>query len=535
MFFYERQPKTVQSPLHAGVPIVLAFDEASADVSPRFQVTIADAFDGSARHLFALSVAPLPEDLLRALRLVPATPNLWMVFDLVVVRSGQHNQLPVDILRLLLGLRIRNTKVISADGHFKRYARPQPAQNARVLFLFPGLFCPAELGSHQRACALVLKFLEIGYNVDIIVQSAHVKNINTRQQYFDLLSPNVTHVVVPKALKSERRLQYEALCADQSIKPSFPLTLSERATHVATPAMKAAIKAQLNARPYTTVLSSYGWFYEIFRDDALFSGTRRPKLVVDTHDAHWMRLTQHLDAAATAVFDMEEERALEISVLETFDHILAISERDKEVFTEDFGFSNVTNLPVSYTGGDFNTRPKREGRPLRFGFIGSGMDANRKALDYLLREWWPDIHAFSPDSPLLIGGQIAKDPHVQDAIFLKDEIEPVGFVDFVEEYYNDIDVLLSPVLVPGGLNIKMVEGLLNKCIVMTNNLGAQPLRPLDIVTRAQTGAEVVALLSRIEDTEPDLMAAIAANFSSAKQFFKEQNHDIEKLHTVFSQ
>jgi hypothetical protein len=535
MFFYERNSTDVQGSVHAGVPIVVAFDEAIADVSPKFQAAVSNAFEGSDRPLFALSVVPLPEGFLRALHLVPATPNLWMTFDLVVARSAEHSQLPVEILRLLTGLRIRHTKAISVEGNFEPYVRPQPVQAKRVLFLFPGMFCPAELGSHQRACALVLKFLDIGYNVDIIVQSTHAKNLETRRQYFDLLSPNVTHVVTPKILKSARRLEYEALCAAQKIKPSFPLTLSERSSHVAPPAMREAVKAHLATRPYTTVLSSYGWFHEIFRDNDVFGTSPRPKLVVDTHDAHWMRLTQHLDPAAAAAFDMEAERALEISMLEAFDHILAISERDKDVFTDEYGFSNVTNLPVSYKGGDFNTRAKREGRPLRFGFIGSGMDANRQALDYLLHEWWPAIHAFSPDSPLLIGGQITKNPQVQNAIFLRDEIEPVGFVDFVEEYYNDIDILLSPVLVPGGLNIKIVEGLLNRCIVVTNDLGAQPLRPLDIVTRAQSGAEVVELLSRLEDRDSNLMAAIAANFSSAKRLFKEQKHDVEKFHSIFSQ
>jgi len=534
MFFYERQSTNEQSSVDKGVPIVLAFDADVVEDAPRFQVAVAKALEGLDRSLFALSVVPLSADLLTALRLVPAMPNLWMVFDLVVVQSAESRLLPVEILRLLIGLRIRNIKATSEDGHFKRYVRPQPAQGARVLFMFPGMFCPTELGSHQRACALVLKLLDVGYDVDIIVQSEHVRNLETRQQYFDLLSPNVTHVVTPKVLKSDRRLAYEDLCAQQKIKPGFPLTLSERSARVATPAMKEAVRAQLTARPYTTVLSSYGWFHEIMRDDDVFGTLPRPKLVVDTHDAHWLRLTEQLDPAAATTFDMQAERALEISMLQAFDHILAISERDKDVFTDDYGFSNVTNLPVSYMGGDFNTRAKREGRTLRFGFIGSGMDANRQALDYLLREWWPAIHAYSPDSPLLIGGQIAKNPQVQDAIFLRDEIEPVGFVDFVEEYYNDIDILLSPVLVPGGLNIKMVEGLLNRCIVVTNDLGAQPLRPLDIVTRAQSGPEVVELLSRLEDRDPDLIAAVEANFSRAQSLFKEQKHDVENVRAIFS-
>jgi hypothetical protein len=246
---------------------------------------------------------------------------------------------------------------------------------------------------------------------------------------------------------------------------------------------------------------------------------------------------------------MAAERAREAAALRRADGVLAISDRDLEVFRRDYGVDGAVNLPVGYLGGGAAARPRAAVTPLRFGFIGSGMEANRLALEALLRHWWPAIHRFSPMSRLLIAGRIAEDPAVEDRAFLRDEIALLGPVDFASRFYGEIDVLLSPVAIPGGLNIKAVEALLHRRIVITDGLGARPLRPLELATRvgsgggegaegagdrAGEGAELVALLGRIEDRDPELMRRIAANFREAARLFGRQEGELDRIRGIFS-
>jgi hypothetical protein len=343
----------------------------------------------------------------------------------------------------------------------------------------------------------------------------------------------VTQIVTPRRRPSARRVAYRL---GRRGRAGFPPTLAERAGQVAGGGTRAHLAEALARRRYAALLASYVWFDEVLEGLDLHGA----RLVWDTHDVHAMRLAESLDPAARRLFDMKAERARERAALRRGDAVLAISNRDLDVFRGEYGIETASNPAVGYLGGGLSMREAGAARPLVFGFLGSGMDANRLALELLLDAWWPAIHRFSPGSRLLVAGRIARDRAVADRIFLRDEIEPLGRVeDLRRAFYDRIDVLLSPVAIPGGLNIKMVEALLQRRIVITNAMGARALRPLELATTvtAEGGAggdEAVALLGRIEDREPDLMRRIDADLAAAARLFGGQEDELDRIRAIFS-
>ncbi|MDB6178094.1 glycosyltransferase [Paracoccus sp. Z330] len=460
----------------------------------------------------------------------PADIDLWMAFDLIIPSENDHAALPTELLGFLLTLRMRSVRTLYPDGHLVPYSRPSVPGARRVLFLFPGMFCPPEMGSHQRACSTVMALLNAGFEVDIVLRASGSQDFRSKERYLRLLSNRTEWFSTPRALKTEERKAYETQCKAEGIRPRFPLTLQERMGPLSSPAAKELVERLLATQSYDSVLASYIWWSDLLRSIDL-DGAR---LIYDTHDVHTMRLAQHSDAVAESIFDMEAEREKEISVLREADHVLAISQRDKDIFEEDYGLTNVVNIPVPYIGGARPGRLPRSMQSLTFGFLGSGMDANIRALEFILSEWWPSIHHHTPESKFLIAGAISDNPTVQDIVFLRDEVTSLGRVEFIGSFYDQIDVLLSPVIIPGGLNIKMVEALLSSCIVITNTLGAQPLLPLEIATKADTADEVIGLIEGIESGSEHLRTSIDANFREANRLFQTQDDAVLVVRSIFA-
>jgi hypothetical protein len=365
--------------------------------------------------------------------------------------------------------------------------------DSNILFVFPGPILPLSLGSHQRAFMLS-NLKSLGYNVDVLIPKVD-KNQETKLiNSLEVVCQNVFFYKNKKRkfkkvdlLKRgiEKRIR-RFLGKDEILQDKF----SERLYSKPTESSKRVLNSLYHAKKYPVVIVSYAWMMGIFDIVRPFLDGST-KIICDSHDVQFERSKGYLNRKERLFFSYKKERDLEIACLNSADIVLAISNSDKKILEKEGIKARVIN---SSAGFDYQLRQIRArpiDRPINFGFIGGGMDANVRSLEFILKSWWPVIKKYSPESCFYIAGSVANNKRIKQLIFLDQKVQNLGFVKNLDDFYKVIDVSLNPVLVQGGLNFKSVEAVFSGKHLITNSLGKECLgedfecfvadQPVDIV------------------------------------------------------
>ena len=383
---------------------------------------------------------------------------------------------------------------------------------ASILFIFPGSIVPLSLGSHQRAFNLLLNLSASGHVIDVLIPEN--RNIDN-----DLVEKSLKSVCNQVFFyKNKRRKFPRTVIFKRWIEKKFrkaqrknealPDLFSERAYYKPTESAKRWTCSLFIANGYSSIVVSYAWMLDVV--DYIDHARDKFSLICDTHDVQFYRNEKIINRTARLFFRKKKEKSIEVTLLNRCDAILAISKSDANVLKK-----NVKSKVINASAGfDYAFQPVRHrpvGRPIHFGFIGGGMSANVVALKFILKEWWPIIKNHSPDSNLYIAGSVSKDPEIQTAIFLEDNIKPLGFVKNLNEFYSKFEISLNPVIVSGGLNFKSVEAVFFGKHLLTNPLGMECLSPKFEASVINDPSEITTCMDFIEfNPEKEKMARISA-------------------------
>jgi hypothetical protein len=416
--------------------------------------------------------------------------------------------LPPDLLLRLADLLVERAENFTLDGETWPYLRT-PGDGPRTLFLFPGTIYPVTLGSHRRAVTMLTAMVRQGFDLYILYTGPSLKSRERAAPFLRLFAVGVASYSNRRDPLGElrvwlRRKLHAALCRLAGASASKPQTFTERRRLRNSRSLRAALD-RAGLSDYDVAFVNYAWMMEPLRGRR----GRARVTVCDTHDVQFYRATRNQDSNPIdrLLFSDARERAAEIAALRRADFVLAISERDAGLLREALPPERVLCAPSPF---DYLRRPARRRTayaPLTFGFIGHDMDANARSLRLVLEQWWPAIRRFSPDSTLRVAGSICNAEVCRRGAFLDVAILTLGFVDDLSGFYGDIDVLLSPVVVAGGLNYKNAEALAAGITLVTNAMGAEALAPLAVRHVAETAEDVVRALREIErDPEADYAA-----------------------------
>ena len=413
---------------------------------------------------------------------------------LYVYKQNDTPALSTEILNLVLNFDLRHVRTVDQDFETEDYVRPVLAPEEKpVLFVFPGSIYPRMLGSHQRAITVLLMLLEAERDVDIVFTAGNNCVRKKIRPILQLLTANAT----PYDNKNNYFPQHPRLNNHVSARMARVAgwTKSELGRQIygkVTRDLKRVLADLTSQKKYSHVVINYVWMLPC--RSAIKGG---PKIICDTHDVQFFRKPE-----TTA-----QDKNLEIRLLSRCDKVVAISHRDHEILAEHLPDEKLETVvsPFNYLGR--YSRSPESGR-LQFGFLGHKMDANYQALKKVVEEWWPAVLDFSPDSKFYIAGSICDHPEVKKLVFLRAQISLLGFVDSLNAFYRNVDVLLSPVEVKGGLNFKNAEALATRKLLVTNQAGADALKPLVVPFTCETGEDVVDLLSRYELEDPVVVSAL---------------------------
>lgn len=166
----------------------------------------------------------------------------------------------------------------------------------------------------------------------------------------------------------------------------------------------------------------------------------------------------------------------EHQALQSFDSVIAVSERDAQAFRQQYGLRAVDAIP---TGVDLNfyayRAPDPAPSPPTVVFLGA-MDwqANIDGVTRFLREVWPLVLAKRPDVHFRIVGR--RPPAALAALAASlPNVSLTGFVDDVRPHVQGSCAFVIPLDVGGGTRIKAFEAMAMGCPVVSTAIGIEGL------------------------------------------------------------
>jgi glycosyltransferase involved in cell wall biosynthesis len=160
-----------------------------------------------------------------------------------------------------------------------------------------------------------------------------------------------------------------------------------------------------------------------------------------------------------------------------FDTVVAVSERDAEVFRRTYGAANVRVINTGVDLEYFDWSEPPQGAEIIFS---GSMDwlANQDGIGYFMDDVWPRIARGRPDARMTIVGRAPPKGLVAEARARGLNWHFTGYVDDIRDYVRRATVYVIPLRVGGGTRLKVFEAMSLGSPVVSTAIGVEGL-PLE--------------------------------------------------------
>jgi glycosyltransferase involved in cell wall biosynthesis len=202
--------------------------------------------------------------------------------------------------------------------------------------------------------------------------------------------------------------------------------------------------------------------------------------VMFTHNVEAEIFERHLSVASNPVLravwrnQHAKMHAFEANALRKFDVVVAVSQRDSDKFTRDYGVSESFVIPTGVDLDFFGYHAPERNRDIVF--CGS-MDwlANQEGVQFFMEEIWPRIVAQVPEARMKVVGRTPP-PSLIDAAARKGfNWTFTGFVDDVRPHIAGAAVSVIPLRIGGGTRLKVFESMAMGPAVVSTAIGVEGL------------------------------------------------------------
>ena len=227
--------------------------------------------------------------------------------------------------------------------------------------------------------------------------------------------------------------------------------------------------------------------------------------LIDTHDRFAGRQNQYRPFRAEPNF-FYTDAAGEAQGLSRADVVLAIQAAEAGIFAGQTD-SRVLLLPPHFPARKSFSVPDQV---KRIGFLGHGNDPNLFSIGRFIRVW---RDGWTPDRPeLVIAGEICRSlPGVEGP-----GVRLLGYLDRLDEFYAQADLVVAPMLMGSGLKMKVGEALSFGRPVIGTEIGLEgfePEAPAHRCRDAEAVKEVVLAVADDADALAQLTRASEALFT----------------------
>lgn len=204
---------------------------------------------------------------------------------------------------------------------------------------------------------------------------------------------------------------------------------------------------------------------------------RQTKFVIDTHDVLSTRNQIFQKQGFEHWVDVSPDE--ESDALRKFDLILAIQHEEGEQLAK----LTQDSVPVVVAGHPIEPNPVNTASPhsdrTTFGILASSNSANQQSVSWFLDAVWSHF-AESDELKFVLAGSLGE--HLENRQ-LPDNVEWIGSVDALSDFYQQVDVVVNPVQFGTGLKIKTVEAMAFGKPLITTLHGMNGIDPTSLPCR----------------------------------------------------
>jgi len=164
----------------------------------------------------------------------------------------------------------------------------------------------------------------------------------------------------------------------------------------------------------------------------------------------------------------------ELASLQRYDRVVAMSEIDKDIMTNDLPGLNVDIVPngVDTVAVAFNQEKRYRQDSRNIVFVASlDNEANHDGAMYFVNEIFPLVKKEYPDVVIYLVGRFPKEELTRK--HNGNDIVVTGMVPSVDEYYHESAVAIVPLRSGGGTRLKVLEAMAVGVPVVSTTVGAE--------------------------------------------------------------
>jgi len=190
----------------------------------------------------------------------------------------------------------------------------------------------------------------------------------------------------------------------------------------------------------------------------------------------WRRhaLTER-NPAKGLLYRLEFQKMLryEQAAVRKFDHIVAVSDHDRNLMSNWTDPSRITIVPTGVDVQQFRPTALETPDESLVLFVGAmDWEPNIDAVEYFCHEIWPSIQAKVPSARFRIVG---RNPHRRVQRLASDSIDVTGSVPSVVDHLHKSAIVVVPLRVGGGTRLKIYEAMAAGKAVVSTAVGAEGL------------------------------------------------------------
>jgi glycosyltransferase involved in cell wall biosynthesis len=190
----------------------------------------------------------------------------------------------------------------------------------------------------------------------------------------------------------------------------------------------------------------------------------------------WERQARHApNLVLRAVYGLEalKMKRYEREAVETFRHVVAVSEHDRNSMMAMGGAGRITVVPTGVDGRRFREAASTEATDPVVLFLGSmDWEPNIDGVEWMVREIWPRVRAAVPNAVFRIVGRA---PDGRITRLAGDSVEVTGSVPSVEPWLAGAMAFVVPLRIGGGTRLKIFEAMSAGRAIVSTTIGAEGL------------------------------------------------------------
>jgi polysaccharide biosynthesis protein PslH len=214
---------------------------------------------------------------------------------------------------------------------------------------------------------------------------------------------------------------------------------------------------------------------------------KRPKIIFDAHNAVWTIVERVKENARfflkpfLAVEAMRVKR-YEGELLQTVDHVLAVTDIDRILLEEALNFSNpkhkehvspVTVIPIAVDTEKLRPIERKVGSKNIITLGTLHYPPNADGIRWFLNEVFPLVRMRVPDATLTIIGKNPPQDFLELAESNPETIRVTGYVDDLVPYLEQSSLMVVPVRAGGGMRVRILEAFAYAMPVVTTTVGLE--------------------------------------------------------------